>query len=72
MKSADFKCESCGEYRTISVYKSEDFPASIPCLICSGTCKRIYTPVPYICHQGRVGNAANGYTSTGGNIKKTK
>lgn len=70
MKSRDYRC-NCGNIREIVVPDGQDFPNTVPCLKCDGVAKKIYTPAYTICHQGSVGNAKNGYTSTGGNIKKS-
>ena len=71
MKQADYKCDNCGNIEVITILNSENFPEKIVCLHCHTNCRRIYPRVYSICHQGTAGNYKNGYSSTGGNIKKT-
>ena len=72
MKSADYRCTICENIRAIDVKDTDDFPKIIPCFLCNEvTAKRVYSPIPSIVHQGSVGNAKSGYTSTGGNVKKS-
>jgi len=71
MKRADYKCDNCGQIEIITIPNSENFPKEVVCNQCLSDCRRIYTPAYSICHQGKAGNYKNGYSSTGGNIKKT-
>lgn len=73
MKSADYRCQNeiCKETSTYYVGDGKEIPKEIKCKGCNSIKKRIYSPLPSIVHQGSVGNYKNGYTSTGGNIKKS-
>lgn len=71
MKSADYKCDKCGNIETTTILNAENFPEKVICRKCNNDCRRIYTPAYTICHQGACGNAKTGYASTGGHIKKT-
>ncbi len=71
MKFADYKCEPCKVTIDKMVPDTESFPEFVECLVCGGNMKRVFTPLPSICHQGKVGNSANGYKSNLGSVKKT-
>lgn len=71
MKSSDYKCEKCGEVRMIYVNSRDDFPEEVPCFECESKCKRKFTGLYSIVHQGKCGNYKNNYTSSTVSIKKT-
>ena len=70
MKPANYKCLVCKTVFEHWVGDEETFPSFTECE-CKELAQRSYTSIATICHQGSVGNQNNGYTSTGGNIKKT-
>jgi len=71
MKSKDYKCSKCGTIEEYTTEDTESFPEAIKCKRCGKDAYKIFSLAGVICWQGRVGNAKNGYTSTGGNIKKS-
>ena len=71
MKRRDYKCK-CGAVREILVPDEEPFPETIPCYECKGQAKKMFAAIPSHTMLGSAGNYSNGYTSTGGYIKKTK
>lgn len=71
MKRADYKCTNCDNIEEITI-RSGEFPKKIGCLECGCDALRTYSPLPAIIHLGKHGNASNGYTDTGGDIKKSK
>jgi predicted nucleic acid-binding Zn ribbon protein len=70
-KPSDYKCDNCGSIREIFVKFTDDFPKNIPCYKCGEEMRRVFAPAYKICHQGKTGNAKNGYTSNPGHVKKT-
>ena len=71
MKPADYKCKNCQHVFEFSVKDDESIPEYAICPECGHNGRRIYTPLASICHQGRAGNAKNGYQSSPVAIKKT-
>ena len=71
MKFSDYKCDPCKVTMETMVTDTESFPEIITCVICGENMKRVFSPLPSICHQGKVGNSANGYKSNLGPVKKT-
>jgi predicted nucleic acid-binding Zn ribbon protein len=73
MKSADYKCETCGKIIEIQFHNGATFPADIQCpeFECQGTSRRVFSPLPSIVYKGRTGNAKNGYKSSPVALKKS-
>jgi len=71
MKFEDFVCTYCGRVDDKTFRHGESIPDESTCSICGSRSKRKISSKGVIVHQGRSGNAKNGYTSTGGNIKKS-
>lgn len=71
MKSADYRCPECKQIITKRIETKNSFPKYVLCLKCGNDATRIFTPIYSICHQGRMGNSKNGYTSSPVSIKKT-
>jgi hypothetical protein len=72
MKSSDYRCPICDLLKTTHMKGKESFPMEIVCERCGSMMKRIWSAPFPIVHQGKCGNAANGYKSNTVNIKKTK
>ena len=71
MKPADYKCTFCKSVQEEWIDNFKNFPESVICKRCGWECKRIFSPLFQIVHQGRCGNSNNGYTSNEVGIKKT-
>ena len=71
MKPADYKCTECNHIQELWIENKNDFPVYVKCNKCNSKSKRMFSSLYSICHQGKVGNYKNGYTSSPVSIKKT-
>ncbi|MHA1342369.1 MAG: FmdB family zinc ribbon protein [Promethearchaeota archaeon] len=71
MRIADYRCESCESEQEVFISDIEMFPPIAECEVCGGECRRIFSRIAVICHQGKCGNSKNGYTSNSVEIKKS-
>jgi len=71
MKSVDYKCIKCKKKYEKTYKDQEKILSKIICKNCKNDCIKIFSAPGIICHQGKCGNAKNGYASNPISIKKT-